>query len=427
MTRLVTITALVTILGHGAHAIDDERSAPNTGNVEDGSDLTVGQMIAVLDGPQQPIPNLGGFEKFVELHLGSLRRRYVADGRDESALLTAMRDERRPIERRLCVASFLLDLGNESAQRFVESCLTGKHGVQARDEAIFVLVEEDLRADPEWRRKHILRMVSLGARRPGYDNAWDALCTRISEWKMAEAVDPLIGVLRRTPTDREAALALGKLGDPRAVPILVETIEHHGRIQEFHMYALRYLNAPQLPGVLLKHVDDYRCMKMLADLDVKEAIEPLQRLLATSADEYRRSKARLALARLAAYDEKDRAERLIQLFDNAKTGEERYSAIRYVGPTRQRWAVPKLLSIARTSRDSSVVVSAIEALGQVGGEEATAGLVSLFDHDFSHVPPPGKPTRVERGRFDVFIIFALRKTTGKDFGNDVQAWRTCLE
>jgi hypothetical protein len=420
MSRLLAVTVFVVVLANSMIAAAVEhgmRTATGPGNAKK---LSTEQLIAKLDGPQEPILNLSGQETFVELHLGTYRIDYTAEHKDESVLLAAMLDQRRPLERRLCLAGFLLDLNNEQARQLVEQCLNGRHGAKAKQDAAFALVSEDL----NWRQLQILRLLKLGARAEDYDAAWDALCRRAGELKLADAVDSLIAILRRRPTDDEAALALGEIGNRRAIPVLLNTVESNGRVQEFHMYALRDLGAPSLPDILMRHLDDYKCVEMLGDLNAKEAIEPLKKSLLSSHDEYLKSKIRLTLARLSATDRKDLAERLMQTAETANTAEERWSAIQHVSATGQRSVVARLLKIATTNTDASVVHSAIESLGELGGDQAIAGLISLFDHDFSRAPQFSKlPHDKNSTNYDVFIALALKAATGDDLGNDVQAWK----
>ena len=428
----LTLFAISFLMVTPSHSVA-QRYAPNTVTVRYQASFTVEQLIAVLDGPPEMLPSyaspgLSGRETYIELNLGLIRLDYVADGKDEAKLLSAMHDERRPMERRLCLASFLLDLKNESAQRFMEACLTDKHGEEAKHEAMFVLVEKDQGADPKWRNSQLLRQLNLYVQDHTddreYDSIWDALCRRVGELKLQAAVEPLIGILRSNPTDGNAATALGKIGDPRAIPILFETVEHGGQLRESQAIALYYLKAPQVPDILLRHLDQFICIHLLGELRVKEAIEPLNRYLATSKDEDNKSAARLALARIAAINKQDLAKRLIQIVETAETNREKYTAIEHLSATKQRWVVPKLLTIAKSSNHGHTIFYSIRAIGILGGDEAVAGLVALLDHEFSDVPPDAKsqPFDVDR-----IIIRALHKATGKDFGSDVQAWREFLE
>lgn len=382
--------------------------------------------------------NLSGRESFLELHLGLYRLDYSPKNLDEPLLLAAMLDQQRPLERRLMLAAFLLDLNNDEARQFVGECLSGKHGEEAKQDATFAVAEPGL----TWREEKIVELLTLGARKPYDDAAWGALCRRAGELKMEAAVEPLIAVLRRRPNDGEAALALGEIGDRRAIPILMKTIESEGGIQPFHVYALRDLQAPGLPDILIRQLtprgleaasNDLQLgpdgiVSMLGDLGAKEAVAPLEQLLKTSTNEELNGAIRITLARLTASDRKDLAERLLRLAETAQGSSERWSALQRVGETGQRWAVPRLVRIVQKSTDSSVIHNAISEIGELGGNEAVAGLVELLDYDFSHVP---RSEMESKGRlatnFNPLVCDALGNATGEDFGRDPAAWHRYLK
>jgi len=441
MFRLIAAMSLVVALCLATFAVAENPEAGSGEGPPKIEQLSAEQMIAKLDGPQESFVGLrAGNITFVELYLGIYRLNYTAEKKDEPVLLAAMLDKARPFERRLCLAAFLVDLNNEEAQGLIEACLSGKHGAEAKEAAALVLVEEGL----SWRHRRIVRLLKVGARAGQYDVAWDALCRRAGELKLEEAVEPLIAVLRRRPTDGEAALALGQIGDRRAIPILLQTIEHDGGVQLYHMLALQELEAPGLADILIRHLNEtslsvassdapfgmgYECIRVLGDLDAKEAIEPLKKLLATSHDENVNEEIRLTLARLTAANRKELAERLLEIAETPPTraddGVERVSAVEQVGATGQRWAIPRLLKLAKTSADLSMVQSAIGTIGRLGGHDAVAALVPLLDHDFSHSPQ--KDAKRQDVDYDGIVASALRAATGENFGNDAQAWRRFLD
>ena len=335
MNRIIGGKTLVTVISLIACSFCIQNRAADETGADDRPALTVGQLIAKVDGPQQAILNQGPGMTFIQLYLWDIRHKYVAKRKDEPVLLAAMLDQKRPIERRLCLASFLLDLKNEQARAFVVKCLDGEQGETANLNAPFVLVSADDAAEQSWRQQQVLRLIELGKGDNFHDWGWDAICHRAGELKLQQAVDPLMRFLRNHPNDLSVPPALGQIGDKRAIPVLLDTIERGDDVQEGHMYALRKLGAPELPGVLLRHLDNYQCIDLLADLDAKQAIEPLQKLVASSKSAYPKSNAPLALARLSATDKKDLAERLMQIAESASTSEERWSAINHVGPTGQ--------------------------------------------------------------------------------------------
>jgi len=441
MIRLIAAMSLVVALCLATFAAAEKPEAGSGEGPPKIEQLSAKQMIAKLDGPQESFAGLrAGNITFVELYLGIYRLYYTAEKKDEPVLLAAMLDKARPLERRLCLAAFLLDLNNEEAQGLIEACLSGKHGAEAKEAAALVLVGEGL----SWRHRRIVRLLEVGARAGQYDVAWDALCRRAGELKLEEAVEPLIAILRRRPTDGEAALALGQIGDRRAIPILLQTIEHEGGVQLYHMLALQELDAPGLADILIRNLNQASlsvassqapfgvgsdCIDVLGDLDAKEAIEPLKKLLATSPDENLNGEIRLTLARLTAANRRELAERLLEIAETPPTkaddGVERVSAVEQVGATGQRCAIPRLLKLAKSSADLSMVHSAIRTIGHLGGDEAVAALVPLFDYNFSHSPQ--KDAKRVEVDYDRIVASALRAATGEDFGTDAQAWRQFLD
>src|SRR5262249_41387608 len=154
-------------------------------------------LISTIDGPQRGIINdRPGGTPFVQANLWEFRRKYSAAKRDEPALLAAMVDDNRPVERRLCVARFLLDFDHKDAQSFVVKCLDGELGENAKQSAAFVLVQEDDSKEFTWRRQQIVKRIEVGDKdHRFFDEAWSAICYRAGELKLEQAVDPLIAVL----------------------------------------------------------------------------------------------------------------------------------------------------------------------------------------------------------------------------------------
>ena len=117
----------------------------------------------------------------------------------------------------------------------------------------------------------------------------------------------------------------------------------------------------------------------------------------------------------------------VHMAETAKSPAEGWSALQHVGSTGQQWAVPRLLRIAKTSTNSSVIHNAISEIGELGGDEAVKGLVELFDHDFSHVP---RSEMESKGRlqtnFNPIVCSALTIATGENSGRNPDAWRRYL-
>jgi len=74
--------------------------------------------------------------------------------------------------------------------------------------------------------------------------------------------------------------------------------------------------------------------------------------------------------------------RLISLMTGDPDTEVRQNAIKYLGSTRNRGTVPLLLKLVRKrnpfGRNNSLIISGIEALGEIGAEEAVPALIGLL-------------------------------------------------
>jgi hypothetical protein len=99
MTRLIATTSLVLLLGLSIFAVATEQGTRDSTDSVKPKQLSVEQLIAKLDGPQESFMGLSGNETFVELYLGIYRIYYAAENEDEPVLLAAMLDQKRPLER----------------------------------------------------------------------------------------------------------------------------------------------------------------------------------------------------------------------------------------------------------------------------------------------------------------------------------------
>ncbi|MEX1100868.1 MAG: HEAT repeat domain-containing protein [Actinomycetota bacterium] len=172
----------------------------------------------------------------------------------------------------------------------------------------------------------------------------------------AQAVEPLVALLDGPQkTDwGDAARALGRIGDPRAVPVLTrlyvsDTSRVMGNPHRAAGEALRRIGTAELPVLVsaLRDEDSYKRQEaadLIGDL----------RLVDASAD-------LLAVA--------------------ANT----VAAVRALGQIRANAAIPSLVRIASTSEEEFMRVAAVSSLGKLGNPTASSVLVSALSDSSERV------------------------------------------
>lgn len=81
-------------------------------------------------------------------------------------------------------------------------------------------------------------------------------------------------------------------------------------------------------------------------------------------------------------------------------------------------AVPSLSSVLRQDRSQDVRMAAVRALGRMKGPEVAEALGRSLDDPTQMMQDPAMQYR---------IVQALRESSGKDFGDNVNAWREYLQ
>jgi HEAT repeat protein len=259
------------------------------------------------------------------------------------------------------------------------------------------------------------------------------ICRTLGEQKCQAAVPVLIDALRRHPDEADAAVALGDIGDPAAVPVLLETLEGQGAVGRTlrgeQASALHSLGKDKdLLPVLVRHVNDSRAIGLLAEIGDRSAAGPIREYLAHNphgperGNIYapRREEVEVALAQLEAKDPAELTARLIKILNDDPNRDHALTVVDALRATRSSAAVEPLGRLAASTRYDMTFSSAVNALGEIGGPEAVAALVRLFDRDLSRIgdkPPDVWPSAIAR---------ALRRATGQNFGPDAAKWKAWL-
>ncbi|MEI8198080.1 MAG: HEAT repeat domain-containing protein [Phycisphaerae bacterium] len=261
--------------------------------------------------------------------------------------------------------------------------------------------------------------------------------------KCRRAVPVLIDLVK-LDHHRNAIEALGEIGDPAAIPVLMAMAkEHMGELEISARYsgpedchaalrALAKLKASGTVEMLLPHVVDEDIVSMLETLGDPRAIPVLQQIVATgkprqikgSTPKTDRScveAARIALATLEPGDPIPRYCAMIQ--DRTLNGNTRFVLLLRLGKEEYRdpRALPVLLEAARKDPSGTAVDGAIYALGEYKCRTAIAGLIALFNADFTgkDYGKTGDPSATFRGE----IANSLEKITGQTFGPDPVLWQ----
>jgi HEAT repeat protein len=382
----------------------------------------VEEVIKIISEPASSGANSSGLEPQVQLRLSRVSYRPAKP--DESVLTAAMRNEKLDIPARLCAAYFLLQLDNAKSRAFVSRHLTDTDPRTAAESA-YVLVSAPASAE-KWAIDEMIK--TLGTSHLPYYALADVE-RKLGALKAKSAVPGLIERLKRQPTSignqgSDAAVALGEIGDPAAIPALLQTVEANGELQRFQAIALLQLKSPELLPVLIRHLDDCEAVAMLARMQDRRAIEPMK--------EYLRSHPQgptspfdleFALTRLQAKDQADLAARLLVLLEKQTNGYSEGEIVEALGNTHDPRAVGPILRRAQTTNHDYLLSCTIHALGTIGNDDAVAGLGRLLERDYSKVET-GKPSAFT---FPEIVARELEHATGQNLGERPQAWQTWLK
>jgi HEAT repeat protein len=255
----------------------------------------------------------------------------------------------------------------------------------------------------------------------------------LADLRPYDCVAELCRLVRSAP-DGGAAVVLGEIGDTAAIPVLLGTLmTDDGELRAGHVEALGKLGSREavapIAGALLRisegkgsFVDGTVLIRALRGIGGPDAAVALRRFLEGPEQyDWLVTDARIALAEIESPD--FGAALITMLY--AETDERLH--LRAIGELRalaDRRAVPALLDRARHSPDGAVRGHAIITLGKLGGRQAIAGLVSLFDADFSQASNWRRFEAKRTCRAE--LVRTLQKCTGQKWGDDPETWRSWL-
>ena len=94
-----------------------------------------------------------------------------------------------------------------------------------------------------------------------------------------DAVSVLLDTLRKNPSDYHVVWALGMIGDPQAVPVLIAMFEKSDSYRSCYCEALGKLATPQAVDFLIAHMDEGHAVEALAQTKSPKALPALQKHL----------------------------------------------------------------------------------------------------------------------------------------------------
>lgn len=293
---------------------------------------------------------------------------------------------------------------------------------------------------------------------------WD-ICSTLGYFKEKRAVNALVKHLRRCPHTPSAASALGQIGDPRGIPVLLHILKNKTGYDLSEANALAALGCQEaipIMGQLLVELtqeepdalkrsgammDADRLLDALLQMRNRTAVGFIQSFVQKCADPKERARAERVLAHLELNAP---VRRLIELFDAAgmETKQAGGSSARTVplntfidpgGDESLQWwiaedfsvstdplALEKLVEIAHRSNSAELRLKAIHGLGRNPQPKGTMELISLLRVTFpKDLRLPSKWSS-EHGTIDAHLMETVRNTlekrTRQKLGTDPDRW-----
>jgi hypothetical protein len=280
--------------------------------------------------------------------------------------------------------------------------------------------------------------------------------------KCRKAVPCLIEIAKRTQGAGGPVRALGEIGDPRAIPVLIESLKRAGKTDKYEegdrlgddflqsVEALAHLKAKEAVPALIAYVEFPEVIEALERIGDPTAAPAIRKVLAATKEpapsaKPRKGKAELSgdndpfhdaindeptleqkrrfAARLAllALEVRDPIPQLCAMLGEQSRGElQRLTVVWRLGDRPDPRAIPFLVNAIKSDASGAVRGEAIEFLSVFKYKAAVEGLIGCFDVDFRG-KDDGKRA-YEPAMFRANIAESLRGITGQPFGADKAQW-----
>jgi HEAT repeat protein len=361
------------------------------------------------------------------------------------------------------IAAEAAQANSEKAARLLLAAMKGtdyKTTVNAH-RALFYVLLHDASNPPEWAIELAMAVLSDSrcVTHPDYrsirpltvsyhaDETGD-LVSVLGHTRCRRAVPLLIGMARGLKDgefegSRNAVSALGRIGDARAVPVLLELHKALGETVEWKsdfgftnyfglvLGALGDLRAAEAVPALLGQLEYPAVIETLRKIGDPRAVAPLERLVADGGKLLRGGAAvlpelegprlRAAKTALADLDKENRTERLCALLrDPSYESFERITVIWLLGGRPDPRAVDPLIDVIKNDPDGNTICHAIRALARFKYGTTVQDLIECFDVDFAG--KTAMKTMLEPRHFRDELARSLRAVTNQPFGANKNQW-----
>jgi len=387
---------------------------------------------------------------------------YTNPSADRDKWQRVLTDERANIYARMCAAQYIAAT-SEEARNFLERQLASPNLRHRYNAAEAVLWHIGMDHDNKWGIDILLQHTtaghfdgvythgkttsadsSVGKAYPDGDQSdhkfspLDDICTHLGLLRCQRALPVLMGVLERKPGQMSAAYALGQIGDPKAIPSLIKSLQAQPahadlsrliaslaylKATEAVPHLLRHLNAPGTDPNGLPHTG--QLLDTLRTLGGKQAIGGIRTYLTSHPDSPWQTTAQRVLVELEAADP---VAELITRYQAAQKEEDQeewlLALLRYPEDPR---VCRVLATTAGNSEYYFLRMAAIDGLGQINSRESLLALANLLDHRFPDNLKGSSILRVGRSKpeleFARRIHESLKLLTGKDLPPDAAVWK----
>ena len=382
--------------------------------------------------------------------------RYIYQDADKEVWNKLLNDDKASVYARLC-ASLILLPKEEKARDFLKTQLASKdlrHRYNAAHVLLRSLREEANRA---WSMPLLIELVRSGAlddsgvhsSPPGnfpegdqndimYEPQND-ICWALGFAKEKQAVPALIAVLERQPDCGGAAFALGEIGDPRGIPILLKLLEKGTSRDAREITALGQLKAKEaIPGLLLRlkksitpdtlgRYETDEILEALLEIGDKRVIPDIEAVLQQGYPEGVKKVAHRVLVQMKA---PDKVAGLLELLAAETYEPESSDLIDALAQHRDPRVVKCFEDLARNSGSAFLRREAIFGLRTLADQPALLVLASLLDFQF---PKVLKAEWGWKGAPDFSVYFpetiemCLEQATGQKLGRNRAAWENWIK